>query len=309
MKEVLVVYYSQTGQLFRIIENIVSTLKGEHVAVTYHEIAPETPFPFPWKEEDFLSTFPDSFLQIPRKIKDPSPELLAKTYDLVILGHQVWYLSPSIPVNSFLRSAAAKKLLKNTPVVTVIGARNMWYQAQEKLKHLLVELDAKLVGNIALTDRNINHISVITIEYWMMKGNKDRMWGIFPKPGVSEKDISDASKFGPPIKKALDSGNYAGLQSDLLKLKAVSIRPALIPTDKRGNIIFSKWAALITKKSTPGSPERSRWLRYFKRYLQFAIWIIAPIVFVVFLLTYIPFYFKIKRDVQYYSSINLKKER
>ena len=39
----------------------------------------------------------------------------------------------------------------------------MWAFAQEKVKVLLKDVDANLVGNIALTDRNINLISVITV--------------------------------------------------------------------------------------------------------------------------------------------------
>lgn len=306
MKEVLVVYYSQTGQLADIIANIVSTVNAEDINITYHKIIPNKPFEFPWKEEDFMGAFPDSFMQIPHEINAPEPEILNKKYDLVLLGHQVWYLSPSIPVNSFLKSAAAKKLLKNTPVITVIGARNMWYQAQEKLKRLLVACEAKLVGNIALTDRNINNISVLTIEYWMMTGKKDHMWGFLPKPGISDKDISEASKFGNPIKAALLKGDYENLQENLLALGAVNVKIALAMTDKRGNVIFSKWAALVSKKSEAGEESRKRWLRYFKRYLQFAIWIIAPVVFIVFLLTYIPLYGKIQKDKKYYASVALR---
>ncbi len=307
MKEVLVVYYSQTGQLGDIINNIVSTIKGEGINVTYHKIIPKKPFDFPWKEEDFMAVFPDSFLQVPHEINDPEPEIWNKKYDLVILGHQVWYLSPSIPVNSFLKSEAAKKLLKDTPVVTVIGARNMWYQAQEKLKRLLVECDATLVGNIALVDKNINHISVITIVHWMLKGKKDRLGGIFPLPGVSDADIAEASRFGHPIKESLLANSYEKLQEKLLGLDAVKIKASLISVDKRGNIIFSKWAALIVKKSDAGTPNRKKWLGRFKSYLLFAIWIISPIVFVVFLLTYIPLYGKIRRDKKYYSSVTLRK--
>lgn len=307
MKEVLVIYYSQTGQLAEIITNIVSTVADKGITITYHKIVPKRPFAFPWKDEDFMGVFPDSFLQVPHDINVPGPEILNKKYDLVILGHQVWYLSPSIPVNSFLKSAAAKKLLFNTPVITVIGVRNMWYQAQEKLKWLLVDCNAKLVGNIVLTDRNINNISVLTIEYWMMTGKKDHMWGFLPKPGVSDRDIAEATKFGPPIKESLLSGNFEDLQEKLLALDAVNIKTALVMTDKRGNAIFSKWAALIVKKSNAGEENRKRWLKYFKRYLQFAIWIIAPIVFIVFLLTYIPLYGKIQRDKKYYSSVALRK--
>lgn len=306
MKEVLVVYYSQTGQLYDILKNVTATLQSEKIKVTYFEIVMKKPFAFPWKKSEFFDSFPESFLQIPAEFIEPDPEILNKKYDLVILGHQVWYLTPSIPLNSFLKSDAAKILLKDTPVITVIGARNMWIMAQEKVKKLLVDCKAQLVGNIALVDIHINHISVITIVHWMMKGEKNRLWGIFPKPGVSDKTIEEASKFGAPIKEAVLSKSYIDLQANLLKLDAVRIKPFLVLADKRANLLFSKWANLIIKKGGPGQPKRKKWLVLFNYYLLFAIWIIAPIVFIVFLLTYIPMYWNITKDKKYYSSIALK---
>jgi len=306
MKEVLVVYYSQTGQLYDIVKNVVSTIEDTFVNITYFEIVPEKPFEFPWSKTAFFDSFPESFLQIPAPFVAPSEEILNKKYDLVILGHQVWYLTPSIPLNSFLKSNFAKKILKDTPVVTIIGARNMWIIAQEKVKKLLADCGSQLVGNIALVDRHINHISVITIVHWMMKGKKNRMWGIFPKPGISDTEIRNASKFGLPIQQALKNGKFDSLQKELLKLDAVCIKPALISMDKRGNIIFSKWANLIRRKGLPGDPKRKKWLTFFNYYLLFAIWVISPIVFIVFLLSYLPMYGKIKNDKKYYSSVRLK---
>src|SRR5690554_2342955 len=124
----------------------------------------------------------------------------------------------------------------------------MWIMAQEKVKKLLVANRANLVGNIALVDRNINHISVITIVHWLMGGKKTRMFGIFPKPGVSDKDIANASRFGKPIKKSLMEDNYVHLQETLLEEGAVKVDPSLIATDIRGNIVFSKWANFLIKK-------------------------------------------------------------
>ncbi len=306
MKEVLVVYYSQTGQLFDILKNVVSTIVDENTKITYFEIIPEKPFDFPWNKNTFFDCFPESFLQIPAPFKAPSEEILNKKYDLVLLGHQVWYLTPSIPLNSFLKSEYAKKILKNTPVITIIGARNMWIMAQEKVKKLLVSCEAKLVGNIALVDRHINHISVITIVHWMMKGKKDKLWGIFPKPGVSEKDIRNASKFGHIIKQDLAVEDFSSLQDKLLKANAVVIKPFLVLADQRANILFSKWANLIIKKGPSGDQKRKKWLVLFNYYLLFAIWVIAPIVFIVFLMTYIPMYKKVNREKKYYSSVHLK---
>jgi|SRR5690554_1614261 len=306
MKEILIVYYSQTGQLKTILENIASTLSGEGIRITNLPITPQKEYPFPWKADEFYGAFPETFLQIPTPLKPVPSDILNKKYDLVILGYTVWYLTPSIPINSFLKSEEAKALLANTPVVTVSASRNMWIMAQEKVKKLLVANRANLVGNIALVDRNINHISVITIVHWLMGGKKTRMFGIFPKPGVSDKDIANASRFGKPIKKALRENEYGDLQEALLAEGAVKVDPSLIATDIRGNMVFSKWANFLIKKE---GKERSKALVFFKYYLLFAIWIIAPIVFVVFLLTYLPMYRKIQRDKKYYASVELKEDQ
>jgi len=306
MKEVLVIHYSQTGQLTTILENIVGELGDDRINISHYEVVPDPIYEFPWKPESFYDSFPESFLQIPSNFHPPKSEILEKKYDLIILGYQVWFLTPSIPINSFLKSNYGQKLLKDTPVVTVVACRNMWIQAQEKMKRLLVAADAKLVGHIALVDRNINHISVITIHYWMMSGKKDRYLGIFPKPGVSDTDIANASKFGVPIKEALVTNDFSLLQENLLKLDAVRVNPFLVRTDERGNVIFSKWANHIIKKGGPENPERIKWIGFFKYYLQFAIWVIAPIVFVVFLLTYLPMTSKRNKEKKYYSSVSLK---
>lgn len=306
MKEVLIIYYSQTGQLLTILENIARNIQGDNVRISYYEVVPKPAYDFPWKKEKFYDSFPESFLQIPTDFESPSKTILDKKYDLVILGYPVWYLTPSIPINSFLKAADAKLLLKDTPVVTVVACRNMWFMAQEKMKKLLLDVGAKLVGHIALVDRNINHISVITIAHWMFSGRKDRYLGIFPKPGVSDKDIKEAERFGAPIKQALLSNNYDALQNEILALNGVRVNPFLIMTDKRGNVLFSKWANHIIRKGEPGNPKRLKWIGFFKIYLLFAIWVIAPIVFVVFLLTYLPSYKRRKRDKIYYSSVALK---
>jgi hypothetical protein len=305
MKEVLIIYYSQTGQLFDILKNVASTISDEKVNISYCEILPKKKFPFPWKQEEFYGAFPETFLQIPTPLEAIPVEILQKKYDLVILGYTTWYLTPSIPINSFLKSEEAKTLLANTPVVTVSASRNMWIMAQEKVKKLLVANNSKLVGNIALVDRNMNHISVITIVHWLMGGKKTKMLGIFPKPGVSDNDIEAASRFGLPIKNALLQNEYSKLQQNLLDIGAVKVDPSLIATDIRGNVVFTKWANHLIKKE---GEERKKWLVYFKYYLLFAIWLIAPIVFVVFLLTYIPMYHKIQRDKAYYSSVALKQD-
>ncbi len=300
MKNVLVIHYSQSGQLTEILDNLTLPLSSDdEINITHYTIEMEKEFPFPWNKSAFFNAFPESFLQIPAAIKAPSNTILEKQYDLIILGYQVWYLSPSIPVNSFLKSAFAKQIFKNTPVITVIGARNMWVKAQEKMKVLLADLGANLVGNIALVDRNINHVSVVTIVHWMFSGEKTKYLGIFPKPGVSESEIKNASKFGNIIKQSLLNKNFNNLQDELLKLDAVEIRPFLVEMDKKANKMFKIWSNFIINKKK----SREFWLKVFNVYLWVAIWLISPIVFILHLLKYPFIATKIAKEKALYKKI------
>ncbi|WP_264535750.1 dialkylrecorsinol condensing enzyme DarA [Flavobacterium sp. N1736] len=300
MKNVLVVYYSQSGQLEEIARNVAKPfLNSEDIKVTFHEIQLEKPFPFPWDKNSFFDAFPESFLQIPTPLKPIPEDILNTKFDLVLMHYQVWYLSPSIPVNSFLKSADAKKILDNTPVITISGSRNMWIMAQEKIKVLLKEANAKLVGNVALVDRVGNLISVITIVEWMFSGVKKKYLGIFPLPGVSEKDIRESEKFGKVMLSEFNQNNLANLQPKLTGIGAVKISSYLVTVDKTANKIFNKWSNLIYKNKN----NRKLLLKVFNVYLFLAIWLISPIVYILHLITYPIKLNTIKKETQYYQGV------
>ena len=300
MKKVLVIYYTQSGQLENIAQNIAKPfLDSEEIDVTFYQIQLEKPFPFPWSKDSFFDAFPESFLQIPTALKPVPEDILNTKFDLVLFNYQVWYLSPSIPINSFLKSEEAKKILNNTPVITISGSRNMWIMAQEKIKTLLKEANAQLVGNVALVDRVGNLISVITIVEWMFSGVKKKYLGIFPLPGVSEKDIQESPKFGEIILTDLKTNSLNDLQPKLVANGAVKISPYLVTVDKTANKIFNKWSNLIYKNQK----NRKLLLKVFNVYLFLAIWLISPIVYILHLISY-PFKLKtIKRETQYYQGV------
>ena len=88
MKNVLVIYYSQSGQLESIARNIAKPLlNSEEITVAFHEIQLENPFPFPWNNEAFFGAFPESFLQIPTALKPVPKEILDKKYDLILFNY------------------------------------------------------------------------------------------------------------------------------------------------------------------------------------------------------------------------------
>lgn len=302
-KNILVIYYSQTGQLEDIVKNIARPFEAqkEKYDVTYYNIKLKEDFPFPWPSDVFFNTFPESYLQIPKEILPPSEEALNKKYDLILFGYQVWYLTPSIPIISFLKSEYAGRILKDTPVVTISGTRNMWMLSQEKLKVYLRDLQAKLVGNIALVDRHDNYTSVLTILRWLTTGQKEKS-GMLPAAGVSDEEIAGSVKYGEIIERHFNNNDLINLQPDLVKNGAIEIRAFLVRVEKVGNKIFTVWSNLIIKKKE----KRPLLIKFFKVYLMAAIWIISPVVLVLHLLTTPIFWFKRQKQKRYLQGINLK---
>lgn len=304
MKRVLVITYSQSGQLNDIVSNIISGF-GDEVYLHFEKLIPEPDYPFPWTGNSFYDAMPESVNMIPSKLKKLSvPKDI--NFDLVILGYPIWFLSPAIPLTTFLLSDDAKILLSGKPVITVIGARNMWVSAQEEIKRMIDKIGGTLVGNIVLTDRHFNLTSVVTIIYWMTTGKKDRYLGFFPKPGISDKDIENASRFIKPIYYALMDDNYTDLQNNLLALKSVRLIPDIVSIDEKGKRIFKVWAKFILKKGGPGSVKRVPRLKMFSRYLMFVIFVVSPIASLVYYLTFPLFFIRIKNKLRYYKGVKLK---
>src|SRR5262249_46476839 len=145
------------------------------------------PFTFPWDKQQFYDTMPETVLARPRAVQ-PLKVNPDEHFDLVILAYQPWFLSPSQPTAAFLQSEGAARLLKGKKVLTLIAARNMWLNAQERVKTHLQEIGAALVGNIALVDTSSNLISVLTVLRWQFKGQKEAT-RFLPPAGVQEKEI------------------------------------------------------------------------------------------------------------------------
>ncbi len=299
-KKVLAIYYTQSGQMEEIILSLTAPLDASaNVAVEKIRIFPAKSFPFPWTTSLFFNVMPES---VDGKAAELMPfDYKESAYDLIIIGYQPWFLSPSIPVNSLLQLPGFKNLIQNTPVITISGCRNMWINAQEKIKKRLAEANALLVGNIALVDRHNNYSSLVTIFYWMLTGKKDRKWGLFPKPGVSDKDIAEAGKFGEIILSHLQDNNWGGLQPKLVQQGSVNIRYSLMFIERKAGRIFLIWAKIIN-----GSKKRTSLLVAFKYYILIALFLAAPIILLVDALFFRPFLGKrIRKQKEYYSGTSL----
>ncbi len=297
-KKILAIYYTQSGQLGQIVDNFTSVFTAAGVSVEKVVVTPVPAFSFPWSSARFFDAMPESVLGIPTTL---APfEIREDSYDLIIFAYQPWFLSPSIPANAVLQHPLFKAVLKNTPVVTIIGARNMWLKAQERVKDTLKQQGAVLVGNIALVDKNNNLVSAVTILYWMLTGKKDSMWGIFPRPGIADDDIANMHVYGTTVLQYFLSGNWTALQPALVTQQAVVVKSNLMFIEPRAAKLFAIWANVIIKKKN-----RRAWLVVFKYYLLIALFIIAPIVLLINIVLFRPFLSKsINKKKQYYLAVN-----
>ena len=304
-KKILVVYFTQSGQLHEILESLLAPVQisGEF-QIDYKTIEPELAYPFPWGRYTFYDAFPESVFEIPCKLKSLHIDSTVN-YDLVILAYQPWFLSPSIPMNSFLQSEDAKKILNGKEVVTVIGCRNMWLSAQEVMKTKIQAAGGKLVGNIALFDRTPHLTSVVTILYWMLSGKRDRFLGVFPTPGVQKKDVDHAALYGSVLLEYLQSVSTTRLQENLVLAGAVEVKPHLMSLEVRAKKIFRIWAGFILKKGGAGDLKRKWRLKAFSYYLPTAIFIASPIVFTLTTLVNLLNPGKVRKEKAYYSGVSL----
>ncbi len=305
MKRILVLYYSQSGQLKSIADQLLSSFEPSTYEIIYEEIRPQKAFPFPWKPVlSFFDAFAESVNNTACKLENFKTDKNQK-FDLIILPYQVWYLNPSIPFFSAIRQPSFAHWVKNTPVITLIGCRNMWVMAQEKVKQQIHQQGGQLVGNIVLGDRASNVVGAATITYWLLTGKKEKMLGFFPKPGVAEADIQACSDFGNIIKTHLEKQTLKNLQNELLKAKALSIKSSLILFESRILRIFKIWAKFIAKSGGPGHPKRRPKLVLFIIYLVIAILVLAPLVKIVTFFQTLIQRKKLLKDLDYYKNVNL----
>lgn len=303
MFNILVISYSQSGQLTSILKNLVKDMPFDIDFISYstkHE------FKFPWKGSDFFNTMPETVLEEVFEL-NPIPFQRGE-YDLIILGYQPWFLSPSIPTTALLKYKPFQQIIKDKPIITVIGARNMWLNAQESVKKEIKQCGGKLIGNIPFIDKNNNLVSAITILHWMLTGKKEKKWGFLPIPGVSEKDITNASKFGHEISRTINDKKFNDLHYRLIQSEPININSNILFIEERAKKIFKLWALAIKKR---GKKEFTRHLliKLFTYYLFIALFIIAPIVLSIYTLFIRPFRERsIKRKKLYFCGIELKDE-
>jgi hypothetical protein len=277
MKRILVVEYSQTGQLSAVLDSLLAPLlaEGSGIEVVREKLQPLPAYPFPWPFWEFLDTFPETVAGEAPKLA-PLSAAATRDFDLVILGYPIWFLSPAPALIGFLHSDAGRRLLQGKPVITVTACRNMWLMAQEVVKHELHNVGAQHCDHVALVDRGSAFATFITTPRWLLTGRKDGFWGL-PAAGVAADDIRASRRFGLALREALKNDKEKRHAPMLQGLRACVVDDRLIASEKVGRRSFRIWSRLLRACGRPGAPLRRALLVFYLVFLVSLILTVVPL--------------------------------
>lgn len=235
----LLLWWSQTGQLRDAAEAFVQPFEQAGWNVHRAELRPQREYPFPWQARAFFSAFPET-------VAGPPPELEAlevdadRRFDLVVLAYQVWFLAPSPPVQGLFATPAAD-LLRDTPVLTLVACRNMWYTAAVRLRRQLDAAGARYAGNVAAVDRSPAWATFVMTPRWLMTGRTDPLLGM-PSPGIGEDGIEGLRQAGATLVDEISAG-----ASPEVSEHGADLDLQIALADRLGGIAFRAWARAIRR--------------------------------------------------------------
>lgn len=284
MRRVLALCYSQTGQLRRCLDSLLSGLDPEEFEVHVEVIRARETYPFPWSFGDFLDVFPESVRWEAPAIEEPGFDPDTE-YDLVVLAYTVWFLAPALPIQGFLRSPYAR-VLEDTPVLTLIACRNMWHTASEQMKGELQRLGAHHMDNVVVVDDGPAWATFVTTPRWMFTGKKDRFLRIFPPAGVSEDAIAGLQRFGAAVTAGRESLAEPHPGPLCRGLDPLEVNERFVIPEMIGEHTFRPWARIVRAVGPRGSTWRKPVLGVFVVYLVLAILVLIPLTIVLRILLY-----------------------
>uniref|UniRef100_A0A832EKW1 Dialkylresorcinol condensing enzyme n=1 Tax=Desulfacinum infernum TaxID=35837 RepID=A0A832EKW1_9BACT len=276
-RKVLALYYSQSGQLEAIARSFTKPLaQCPQIDLRLVALEPAVPYPFPWPLYRFFDVLPECVLMEPPAMR-PFPFRASETVDLVLLFYQVWFLSPSLPVTGFLRSQEAR-VLANTPVITVVNARDKWVMAQEQVSRWIHHHGGHLVDHVAVVHPGSALGTLVNTLRWLWTGKKEGFWG-FPDAGVPREEIRATERFGQAVRDGLLDGRIASLGSVLADLNPAPRDPHLVRQEKVAYGMFCRWARWIRKVGAQGQWRRAPMIALFVAQLAVVILLSFPIGF------------------------------
>ncbi len=206
-KQVLLIYYSFSGQTGVLINRLAAGLKEQGIEVFFEKLKPVKHLRFP--VGSILRTYLMMFATFFRK-RVPIRELSAKCsreYDLVILAGPTWSYNPSGPILSFL-DRDGKYVLKDRKVLPLISCRGYWKQHWWGLRRKLLLCGAQIANIMAFSHPNPEPWRTIGVFFKIAGRSPERssfLSKYYTRFGHSNEQMEEAYRFGKEIGQSLKS--------------------------------------------------------------------------------------------------------
>jgi hypothetical protein len=282
---ILLIYYTNSGDAGQVAEALAVPLRLAEVELGEECLRPVVAYPFPWRSIGrFFGILPECHFGPVPNLAPPAFDATGR-FDLVILVYQVWFLAPSLPVQSFLQSDSAR-VLRDVKVMTVSVSRNMWHSASETMKTLLGQAGARHIDHVSLTHQGPAWATFITTPRSLLVGKKEGFWGIFPPAGIAAAELAGVARFSGAIVNQLDRLSQPDAAPLLAGLGAVRVNERYVLPELVGWYWFRGWARLLRFLGGPDSLARLAGVYLFVICLVFMILIVLPITLLLRLLLY-----------------------
>ena len=261
-----VVYlYSQTGQLREVADALTAPLVASGWDIRRVDVQPRVAFPFPWPIRRFFGVFPAAVdPEALVELVEPAGGFDTDPEELVILAYQVWYLAPSLPIRSLLKTHP--EAVRNRTVVTLIACRNMWYSAAIEMSGLLRSAGARRVEVVAATDTRRQSTTLVTTLRWLLTGRREPfLW--FGRAGIGEAELARVADVGRSI-----------AESERCPKLAAPIVPTLAAADLLAATVFRRWGAAVRSAWRFGAVAQAATLATFVLGLGIGIVVGMPLI-------------------------------
>jgi menaquinone-dependent protoporphyrinogen IX oxidase len=205
---VLLLYYTYTGQSFRVLEAAgevfrergceVQKAQIEFTDRRYAERFSRFPMRRVWP--DMLSVLRAQKRGATGGIRTPDT-VRNGDYDLICIGSPTWWQTVSMPMRSFLKSEEARKLLAHTPFAVFVVCRQYWKENFTAVRELAEQQGGRYVDGIHFTYPGDPLRSMLSLTSYLGSGEyRDRYLGIrIPSTNVQPEQLEQTQKFAAAL--------------------------------------------------------------------------------------------------------------
>ena len=212
MADILAVYYSLTHQTETAVRRIVGALEHAKHHVTLRALEPIPPYTLPLPPSTSRSLLLGA-LRGRWPIVDLHPlELPDRDWDVLLIGYQPWFMTPSVPIHSLLKGPDGE-IVRGRRVIGVITCRAMYKRAARLFEEWVGERGGEVVEQHVFVDQDYRPTNMLSLGYRLSHGH-DPVGGPLKKLlkpfGIGEDGQRYAQALGERLARRLDRGPLYG---------------------------------------------------------------------------------------------------